>query len=119
MLTRCAAKRAARTLLVVRFLLENGADPNARTKKAREPLFAVYSANVIPLLHEFGADPSVIDKDGNTPLAVPADELLGNHQLAFFGVVIHRSLGGLWGSGLVCSLARSGRTIWNFATSGA
>ncbi|MBC8290750.1 MAG: ankyrin repeat domain-containing protein [Planctomycetes bacterium] len=53
---------------VVRYLLENGADPNVRSKKVREPLFEVYSADVVTVLAEFGVDPSVVDKEGNSPL---------------------------------------------------
>lgn len=61
---------------VVRFLLENGADPNASSKKVTPPLFQVYSDNVVPVLAEFGADFSAVDQDGNSPL----------HRLAAMGV---------------------------------
>jgi len=53
---------------VVRYLLENGADPNASSKKVDPPLFEVYSANVVPVLVELGADPSIVNNEGNTPL---------------------------------------------------
>ena len=59
---------------VVRYLLENGADANARSKKVNPPLFQVYSADVIPVLHEFGADVSATDSKGNTPLHRAAKE---------------------------------------------
>lgn len=44
---------------VVRYLLENGADPNASSKKVDSPLFEVYSADVVPVLVELGVDPSI------------------------------------------------------------
>jgi ankyrin repeat protein len=53
---------------VVRYLLENGADPNASSKKVDSPLFEVYSADVVPVLVELGADPSIVNNEGNTSL---------------------------------------------------
>ena len=53
---------------VVRHLLENGADPNASSKKVDSPLVEVYSADVVPVLVELRVDPSIVNNKGNTPL---------------------------------------------------
>ncbi|KAF2895346.1 hypothetical protein ILUMI_10827, partial [Ignelater luminosus] len=58
-------------LTLVRYLLRNGADSNARTRFDTTPLHsAVRRSNiaVIQLLFKYGAQPNIIDSMNNTPL---------------------------------------------------
>ncbi len=58
----------------VKELLENGADPNARTKLGAAPLHiaAKKESEIIRLLIAYGADPNARDENGLTPLMAAA-----------------------------------------------
>ena len=63
--------------LIVRLLLKNGANPNARNKKRRTPLHLASKRadllEVVRLLLEHGANLDAEDKDGKTPLQLSLD----------------------------------------------
>jgi ankyrin repeat protein len=57
---------------LIRLLLEQGADPNARDAFGRTALYYACltdtrDAEIVKLLLQFGADPNVVDQFGSTP----------------------------------------------------
>ena len=60
----------------MRFLLENGADPNAQASgiyDLRSPLHYAVAGKELPLAHsllEFGANPRLADSEGLTPIGM-------------------------------------------------
>ena len=54
--------------LFVEVLLKNGANPNQRNKFGATPLHYVQSKEVADLLHFYGADTTLVNNDGLTPM---------------------------------------------------
>jgi uncharacterized protein len=61
---------------VVQFLLEHGADPNARNKDGQSPLHMLPTAEIAQLLLKGKADVNTKDLQGATPLDFAGDESL-------------------------------------------
>ena len=73
------AAAANGNLNILRHLLTQGADPNARQQTGLTPLHTAAHSNnaqMAQLLLEFGADPSLTDDSGQTPAALA--QTLGN-----------------------------------------
>ena len=53
---------------VARELLEAGLDVNGKDQKGRTPIFYTWSKPMLDFLIQSGADPKILDKDGETPI---------------------------------------------------
>lgn len=74
--------RATPNLGLIRLLLDKGADPNAKNSSGRTPLFYCtlnFSAELLRLLAEYGADVKITDKYGNTVLHDDLQDLNPEH----------------------------------------
>ena len=76
-------KAHPQTLHVVRLLLENGANPNARSDFGTTPLYAASSRGnleLVCLLLKYGADVEQEGENGKTPFQIASEE--GRHEVA-------------------------------------